>query len=256
MNGNAVCYDVTSHCPSCKLCAYNMPIDTHPIGSVYWCLEPQRCIALPLVAKCGDYCREFLKANTALLNHKFANAIRTLLADNKKSPPYQKVISSGIFPKLMSLLDSAYWSHPEMLIDISWIFINLSGAPRAISFQVGNERLIEQLLNCLTHSNTELVESCVWVLSNLCVDSVKWRDFAINNGLIDHLLRLINQSPNVQLISWCLSNVCAHKPHPRWTATEVLLYVTVYVYPSSNCKCLNLCVVHYECDEFVKRLSR
>lgn len=85
-----------------------------------------------------------------------------------------------------------------------------------------------------------------WALSNITGDSLEYRDLVLSHGIMTALLPVINRTSKQltlqQNISWILSNLCRHTPHPKWQYTKKIIKALMIMMNSNNNEILqNIC---------------
>ena len=152
------------------------------------------------------------------------HSIQTLrkILSNEGVPPLHFIMSSGISPKLISLLNSEY---VPLQTECMWCILNLATGPTHIVKMLIDEGVIDALNQLLCSPDQELLELCVWCIGNLAGDSVYTRDKLVQ--LVPSLMQLLNKIPvsRWKNIIWTLSNLCRGKPLPDIETTKQVLAI-------------------------------
>ncbi|ETO10416.1 hypothetical protein RFI_26958, partial [Reticulomyxa filosa] len=162
-------------------------------------------------------------------NYECCKRIRQLLSVDKK-PPIDKVIDSGIVPRLVdSTLRLQFFFFFNKKNDIHMcLFVRVYS--NFIEFFFYGIPAFVRLLE--TTKNEEIFEQSLWALGNISGENAKCRDLVLAAGGLDKLIpRLegLNNVTNRKQLSllrtacWALSNYCRGKPAPPRVVIEKCL---------------------------------
>eukprot|EP00286_Rhodomonas_abbreviata_P005228 CAMPEP_0181330344 /NCGR_PEP_ID=MMETSP1101-20121128/23845_1 /TAXON_ID=46948 /ORGANISM="Rhodomonas abbreviata, Strain Caron Lab Isolate" /LENGTH=360 /DNA_ID=CAMNT_0023439585 /DNA_START=305 /DNA_END=1384 /DNA_ORIENTATION=+ len=93
---------------------------------------------------------------------------------------------------------------------------------------VVNHGVIEIFVDLLENSSPDVKEQAIWALGNIAGDSVKCRNLVLDSGVINPLLKQIQNNDRISFLRnsvWTLSNLCRHKPGPTLSDTKDILSV-------------------------------
>jgi len=142
--------------------------------------------------------------------------LRKILSNG--SPPIDKVLATGVLPRLITFLDD---SAPSLLqFESCWCISNIaSGTPEHTKqvFEHGVMGPLVRFLSPTSGANEDLKEQCVWAIGNLTGDEPTYRDEALYLGVVDYIVNLAQTTksvPVLKILSWTLSNLCRGKPPP------------------------------------------
>ncbi|KAF2076194.1 hypothetical protein CYY_002494 [Polysphondylium violaceum] len=134
------------------------------------------------------------------------------------SPPNDQILVIGVLPRLVTFLDD---SAPQILqFESCWCLSNIASGTAAHTKQVVENGALVPLVKLLSPNSKaikDLKEQCVWAIGNITGGSPKYRDEALNFGVIDHLVDFASKTkaPScLKTIGLTLSNLCRGKPPP------------------------------------------
>ena len=120
---------------------------------------------------------------------------RKLLAHEDIHPYLEKIVSSGVLPVFVQLLELDSW--PELQFECAWILTNIAAGSQSQTRAVVESEAVVTLIRLLSASPyKEVREQCVWCLGNIAGDSAKMRQQVIDCGALDNLIQLISSEMN------------------------------------------------------------
>ncbi len=108
--------------------------------------------------------------------------LRKVLCDKKK-PPIDQVLDSGIVPRLIVIMETS--TEIKIQFEAAWSLTNLCSGTSEQAKQVIDSGVIPGFLTALKSANPELIEQSVWGIGNIAGDSTEFRDLVIKEGGID-----------------------------------------------------------------------
>lgn len=213
------------HCLCCQLCR---PL-FRTQGSYRYictkCLASKTALLFPEFISLDEYTKELIGSNDPLTQHKYTSAIRELISKSSH-PPIAAFIKCGVVPTIVGFLETKYASHPQLQEDALWFLTNLVSSPSISALSVVDERLIVLLVQFMESTHVPLSQQSVWVLGNIVCESVRWRDFALNQNVlvIFKYMLAVRVETFSEKIAWCMSNLCLGQPRPSWDKVKVYTY--------------------------------
>jgi len=148
--------------------------------------------------------------------------MRRLLARQGPDPLIQRVVESGVLPKLVELLqrDDDY----NLQNKASDILTNVAlGTSKQVE-EIVRLGAIPSLVHQLGSSDSKIPECAAWALGNIAADGLYYRDLVLQAGIMRPLLKLLvdYQTTNLKSVrtyTWVLSNLCGGmnlKKHPDY----------------------------------------
>ena len=125
------------------------------------------------------------------------NAIRQArrALSREKNPPIDEFIQSGIMPILVQCLSEHDYS--KLQFEAAWALTNIASGTSQQTQAVVAFGAVQVFIQLLSSSVENVCEQAVWALGNIIGDGPQLRDFCIEKGVVDPLLRLIQ--PNMTL---------------------------------------------------------
>ena len=152
------------------------------------------------------------------------NQINCLL--RKQDPPIERVVKSGILPKVVLLLQTN--GDYNVQLAASDILLNVaSGASEHVE-EIVKLRAIPPLVHLLSSTHTELPFNAAWALGNIAGDAPPFRDLVLQAGVVQPLLKLLedHQTSDIESVRtyvWLLSNLCRGTPRPDFNLVSPIL---------------------------------
>jgi len=143
----------------------------------------------------------------------------------QQDPPIQRVLKSGVLPKLVEIL--------RMNDELKLHQIASSVLTKLASYLGGNEHVdeivisgvIPPLVGLLNSLHTELHLNAAQALGNISGKGTQYRDLVLQAGVLEPLVKRLGDNPTGNLKSvrtyvWLLSNLCRGKPKPDFNFFE------------------------------------
>ena len=104
--------------------------------------------------------------------------------------------------------------------ECAWIIANIaSGDTTHVKFLIQND-VVTYAINMLDHTNDNVKDNAIWVLSNVAGDSLEGRDALIEKGIIEQVEKLLDgnsyQTTFIAHCTWLISNLLRGKPYPPY----------------------------------------
>lgn len=125
------------------------------------------------------------------------NAIRQArrALSREKNPPIDEFIQSGIMPILVQCLSEH--DNSKIQFEAAWALTNIASGTSQQTQSVVAFGAVQVFIDLLSSSVENVCEQAVWALGNIIGDGPHLRDYCIEKGVVDPLLRLIE--PNMSL---------------------------------------------------------
>lgn len=156
-------------------------------------------------------------------------AARKLLSSDK-NPPINKLIESGIMPILVECLNED--DNPPLQFEAAWALTNIASGTSAQTKSVVLNGAVPLFLKLLESPHQNVQEQAVWALGNIIGDGPELRDFCIEKGVVQPLLRFINDDIPIAFlrnVTWVLVNLCRHKEPAPSIETILQLLPALYL---------------------------
>ena len=146
------------------------------------------------------------------------------LLSSDRNPPIDDLISSGILPILVDCLNSP---NSTLQFESAWALTNIASGTSDQTRAVVQAGAVPHFLDLLKSSNMNVCEQAVWALGNIIGDGPHFRDYCIELGIVEPLLKFV--VPEIPLnflrnVTWVMVNLCRSKdPPPSKQIVQLLL---------------------------------
>lgn len=164
-----------------------------------------------------------------------AQKIRRLLS-REPQPPFDDVISSGLMPRLVELLD--FDADPTIQFEVAWILTNICSGTTEQTRAVVDSGALPKLVRLVRSPDVKVCEQAVWALGNIVGDGAEARDLVISHGFVPEFITLIH--PQLELgflrnTTWVIVNLCRNKDPPTSiTVVKQLLPALLFLVDSQD----------------------
>jgi HEAT repeat protein len=136
----------------------------------------------------------------------------------ENNPPIQQVIDTDVVPILVNFLQNK--QNPSLQYEAACVLTSITSGTSDQTRVVIDNGAIPIFIHLLKSTNEDVCQESVWALGNIAGDSVEFRDIVLQNGALDVLLQVSQQSFNkstklsmIRQITWTISNLCRDKPN-------------------------------------------
>ncbi|KAL3104108.1 hypothetical protein niasHS_002135 [Heterodera schachtii] len=146
------------------------------------------------------------------------------LLSSDRNPPIDDLISSGILPILVNCLESP---NATLQFEAAWALTNIASGTSDQTRAVVQAGAVPHFLKLLESPNMNVCEQAVWALGNIIGDGPHFRDYCIELGIVQPLLKFV--APEIPLnflrnVTWVMVNLCRSKdPPPNRQIVQMLL---------------------------------
>lgn len=155
------------------------------------------------------------------------------ILSSDRNPPIDPLIDSGMLPVLVRCLEQH--TRPSLQFEAAWALTNIASGTSAQTQAVVAAGAVPLFLHLLLSSQQNVCEQAVWALGNIIGDGPGPRDYVINLGVVEPLLRFIK--PDIPItflrnVTWVIVNLCRNKdpPPPIQTIKDILPALNVLIH--------------------------
>eukprot|EP01091_Cochliopodium_minus_P014985 TRINITY_DN5216_c0_g1_i2.p1 TRINITY_DN5216_c0_g1~~TRINITY_DN5216_c0_g1_i2.p1 ORF type:complete len:278 (-),score=46.76 TRINITY_DN5216_c0_g1_i2:490-1323(-) len=130
------------------------------------------------------------------------------------NPPIQKVIKSGVVPRLIHFL--THFHNPKLQMEAMWAITNITSGTNEETNYVIKEGGIPNIINLLKSVHYDVSDQAIWAIGNISGDSHITRDILLENGIVDAFIPLTKRKTISKNLVWSISNLCRGNPQPDY----------------------------------------
>ena len=171
-----------------------------------------------------DYKGNILGIKNSLM---FVRILTMEVTANISAASSTALIHSGIIFYLEKYTDQDFNSFPEIQQEACWIVTNIFSSENLDLSFIWTTKILKNIVPLLKSPHKEVVFNAIWSLSNICGDSLDYRNKLLQfGGIIETLIALIMRLKNKQdqfydqkglgEAIWLVSNLCRGKPYPPY----------------------------------------
>jgi importin subunit alpha-6/7 len=137
----------------------------------------------PTIADIPDFMKVI--TNPASPTEDLIEAVRGIrrMLSVETNPPVNEVLATGILPYLVNFLQK--YDSWVLMFESSWTLTNIASTQRTKDVVDGGA--VPLLIALLSHEKADLREQAIWCLGNIAGDCTDFRDYLIQQGIMEPL---------------------------------------------------------------------
>jgi len=150
-----------------------------------------------------------------------AESIRRAISLDE-NPPLFDLIKTNIVPFIVKLIDSEYFQYEKLMMECSWILVNLASGDIDYVYYLVELGIIPKALNLLCHPSSDVRENAIWMLANIGGENIDFRNQLLDNDIINLIDYMLGQNKIEELplslareVSWLMSILLRGPDSPK-----------------------------------------
>jgi len=139
------------------------------------------------------------------------------------NPPIQDIISSGIVPRFVELLDKDFYAKygesasalsAKCRLEAAWVITNIASGNSEQTQYVVNVGAVPLLVKMIVEDDEGILDQSIWALANISGDSEELRDTILEAGALQRVtelsMRYLTTNGNIKILRnlvWLISNL-------------------------------------------------
>lgn len=170
--------------------------------------------------------------------------LRTMSA--QANPPLSDIVSTGIVPTLVSLLDTVTTQTEGFNQDLLWVLTNIAGGEDTYTMILVDLNIVSKCIHVFSNLSMKCKAHTAWLLGNVAGTSTTLRDQVIAAGALEkivHCCQATCELEDVRTFTWCMTILLRGKPEVPLSCVQLAIPVIVkHLETKDNEVMINICL--------------
>jgi hypothetical protein len=147
-----------------------------------------------------------------------------MLLSVERDPPTWPVIQTGVMPDVIAFM-TAPAAPMKVKFESAWVCTNIAAGSQE-TVQLVHMGVIPAIVHLYRSTEqTDVIEQAIWAIGNIAGENAHLRNLLLQTGVLRDLVADMHAYTETLQSNaiWTISNLCRHKPYPRWDAISCVV---------------------------------